>query len=68
MSEQEFIKHFGKDVEIKLDTGEIVKGHCETFTRSVDNDNEIASLTIATQEGYVEVFQNEVKEIKTITP
>lgn len=68
MEEKEFIKHFGKDVEIILDTGEEVKGHCESFTRSIDSDNGIASLVIATPDGYFEVFQNEVKEIKKITP
>lgn len=67
MSETEFIKFFGKDVEIVLNTGEYIKGHCETFTRSSDNDNSIASLSIATEDGLLEVMQNEVDTIKTIT-
>lgn len=54
-------------MEIVLNTGEYIKGHCETFTRSSDNDNGIASLSIATEDGLLEVMQNEVDTIKTIT-
>ncbi len=68
MTEEKFIKYYGKDVEIKLNSGETITGHCESFTRAVDSDTKVASLTIATQDGYFEIYQNDVTEIKTITP
>ena len=66
MTEEKFIKHFDKDVKIKVNSGEIITGHCESFTRTVDNDNKVASL-IATSDGYYEIYQYQITKIKIIT-
>ncbi len=66
LSEINFINHFDKDVIITFKSGKIIEGHVETITRSVDSDNNQPSLTIATNDGYIDVLYSEVKQIKDI--
>ena len=64
--EEEFISYFNKNVHIVLENRKELTGYVETITRRADNDNNQASLTIATSNGYIEVFYNEVKSINEI--
>jgi len=66
LAEEEFISYFNKNVQVVLMNGKELKGYVETITRKADNDNNQPSLTIASNKGYIEVFYNEVKEIKEI--
>ena len=61
--EKTFISNFGKNVRIIYKNGDIVEGHCETFTRKADSDYDEPELTIATKDGYICVEYNDVKEI-----
>ena len=63
LSEINFLKHFNKDVIITLKNGKEFKGHVETFTRSVDSDNNQPSLTVATSDGYYEIEYNDVDKV-----
>ena len=56
-----------KNVKVILNDGTIVTGYVYTFTRSVDSDSGIASLSLESSDGYIEIMQNDVKKI-TITP
>lgn len=67
MTEQEFLKFYDKNVKVILKDGTSLTGYVYTFTRSVDSDNGIASISLESSQGYIEIMQNEVKEI-TITP
>lgn len=67
MTELEFLKLYDKNVKVILNDGTIVIGYVYTFTRSVDSDSGIASLSLESSDGYIEIMQNDVKKI-TITP
>lgn len=67
MTEQEFLRYYEKNVKVMLNDGTIIEGYVYTFTRSVDSDNGVASLSLESSQGYIEIMQNEVKKI-TITP
>ena len=62
--EQDFISHFSKNVKITMKSGNIISGHCETFTRAVDSDYNEPELTIATKDGYIGVRYSEVEKIE----
>lgn len=67
MTEQEFISYYNKNVIVILKDNSTISGHVYTFTRSGDSDNGIASISLESSQGYIEIMQNEVKKI-TITP
>lgn len=67
MTEQEFLNFYNKDVIVTLKDNTSISGHVYTFTRSGDSDNGIASISLESSQGYIEIMQNEVKQI-TITP
>ncbi|MBO5475530.1 MAG: hypothetical protein J5982_03360 [Bacilli bacterium] len=67
MTEQEFLSFYNKNVIVTLEDNTSISGHVYTFTRSGDSDNGIASISLESSQGYVEIMQNEVKKI-TITP
>ena len=46
MTELEFLKFYDKNVKVILNDGTIVTGYVYTFTRSVDSDSGIASLSL----------------------
>lgn len=62
--EQDFIKHFNKNVKVLLKNKKILEGHCETFTRSIDSDYNEPELTIATKNGRIAVCYSEVEKIE----
>lgn len=67
MTEQEFLKFYNKNIKVILNDGTSITGYVYTFTRSVDSDNGIASISLESNQGYIEIMQNEVKKI-IITP
>lgn len=67
MTELEFLKFYDKNIKVILNDGTTVTGYVYTFTRSVDSDSGIASLSLESSDGYIEIMQNDVKKI-TITP
>ena len=62
--EHDFIRHFNKNVKVLLKNGNILDGHCETFTRSADSDYNEPELVIATPKGYIGIRYSEVEEIE----
>lgn len=52
-------------VKVNLTNGSIVEGDCVEFTNSLDNEPEISSITIKSQDGLIEIFENEIKDIKS---
>ena len=51
-------------VEVNVDDGEVVEGECIEFTNSLDNEPEVSSITIKTQKGLIEIYENEITSIK----
>lgn len=51
-------------IEANLINGSTIKGECTEFTNSIDNEPEVSSITIKTAEGLVEIYENEISEIK----
>lgn len=67
MNEKEFISFFEHNVSVTLLDGQIIDGHCCSFSWADDNPEEVASIEIKTKDGeYIDIFQNEVKTIEII--
>ena len=41
-------------------------GYCIGYTQDLDNDNNIASITVTTSEGGICFYENEIKSIEEI--
>lgn len=68
MTEEQFIKHYDKTIKILLNNGKELKGFCSSFCRSFDDPNGKTNITVDTEDGYIVVNYEDVKEIKIITP
>lgn len=66
LSESELYKFRGKGIKVICIDGDIIEGFCSIFTKSLDNEPEIASITIENSSGLIEVYQNEIKSIETL--
>lgn len=42
------------------------QGHCEGYTQALDNDNNLASITVDTSEGCICFYENEIKSIEEV--
>jgi hypothetical protein len=57
---------YGSQVRITCVDGTIVEGFYSIYTRAGDNEPEIASVTIETPEGFIEVYENKIKSIEIL--
>lgn len=65
MTEAEFASFVGKNIKIEFADGESLEGKCFYYTQALDNEPEIASMSVQTHDrGAIEVYQNEVKSIE----
>ena len=66
--EVEMYETQGKNIKVVCTDGKEIVGFCEIFTQAIDNEPEIASITIKEVErnGYTEILQNEIKSIEMI--
>ncbi len=67
MTEKELIKFYNKNIKITFIDGEVLTGYVYTFTRSVDSDNGDPSISVETEQGYIEVMGSEIDKIEIIT-
>jgi len=67
VTEKELYKYWGKKVKVTCSDGQIILGHCRYFTQAIDNEPEIASITIDNSLGLTEIYQNEIMTIEVIT-
>ncbi|ABE99468.1 TPA: hypothetical protein KN209_003161 [Clostridioides difficile] len=59
-------EYVGKNVQITCVDKQIIRGKCDGYTQALDNEPEIASISIA-RDGYgIEVYENEIESIENI--
>ena len=59
-------EYVGKNIKVICDDGQIIKGKCDEYTQALDNEPEIASISIA-RIGYgIEIYENEIESIEVI--
>lgn len=56
----------GKNIKVTCIDEQIIEGKCDGYTQALDNETEIASISIA-RIGYgIEIYENEIKSIEVI--
>lgn len=55
-----------KDVKIIDINDKEWQGRCEGYTQALDNDNNLASITVDTSEGCICFYENEIKSIEEV--
>lgn len=65
IKEVEMCKLQGKNIKVVCNDDKEFIGYCDIFTQALDNEPEIASISIniPNRSGYTEIFQNEIKSI-----
>lgn len=59
-------EYVGKNIKIICKDGQVIKGKCDCYTQALDNEPEIASISIE-RKGYgIEIFENEIRTIEII--
>ena len=64
-------EYVGKNIKVICNDGQIIKGKCDEYTQALDNEPEIASISIASisiaRIGYgIEIYENEIESIEVI--
>lgn len=67
LSEKELHSYWGKNIKVICTDGQVIAGYCSNFTQALDNEPEIASITIDNPPGLIEIIQNEIESIEVIT-
>jgi len=68
MTEKQLSEFESKNIKILFNDGEIVEGNCFYFTKALDNDPEVASISVETNDRRViEVSQDEIKSIEVLS-
>lgn len=58
---------YKQDVKVTCINGTIVKGFYSIYTQALDNDPEIASITIERDNGsLIEIYENEIQNIEEL--
>lgn len=64
MTEKELYQWRGKDVLVVCSDGQRVEGFCCMVTKALDNEPEVASITLETQAGLVEIALPEIETMQ----
>lgn len=55
----------GKSIRVIYTDGEIIEGYCDFFTQPIDNEPEVAEITLRKGTGgFVGITEDEIKEIE----
>lgn len=56
---------YRENVKVTCIDGNVIKGFYSIYTQALDNDSDIASITIENSNGsLIEIYENEIKEIE----
>lgn len=67
MTELEMAKSAGKNIRIILKNKKTINGFCRGFTQAIDNEPEIASVTIENTKGQLHGYlQSEIESIEVL--
>lgn len=64
MNEIELESYINKDVQIYCTNGKKIEGFACLFIKALDNEPEIASITLETKNGLVEILLFEIQAIQ----
>lgn len=56
----------GKKIEVTCKDGTVIKGICELFTQAIDNEPEVAEISIQRAGGLVGITEPEIEKIEYI--
>ena len=54
----------GKNIKVTCIEDQVIKGKCNGYTQALDNEPEIASISIARVGYSIEIYENEIKSIE----
>ncbi len=68
VKEIEMYETQGKNIKVICTDGKEFTGFCEIFTQAIDNEPEIASITLKVPKrtSYIEIMQNEIGKIEIL--
>lgn len=67
MTEQEMSNCVGKSLFLKLDNGKEMKGECIYFTKALDNEPEVPSISFRCEDGRIlEIDEPEIKQVQVL--
>ncbi|EOD00463.1 hypothetical protein [Caldisalinibacter kiritimatiensis] len=59
-------EYVGKKIKVTCIQGEIIQGKCDRYTQALDNEPEIASISIDSGEIDYEIYENEISKIEIV--
>ncbi|MBU3226796.1 hypothetical protein [Clostridium algidicarnis] len=60
-------EYVGKSLKVVCIDNQVIKGKCDGYTQALDNEPEIASISIERTKDYgIEIYENEIKSIEVI--
>lgn len=59
-------EYVGKNIKVTCIDEQIIEGKCDGYTQALDNEPEIASISIDREEYEIEIYENEIKSIEVI--
>lgn len=59
-------EYVGKKIKVICIEGEVVKGKCNGYIQALDNEPEIASITIDAGKIDYEIYENEIAKIEVV--
>lgn len=66
MSESQLEMYAGKNIKVICSDNTIIQGFAKYFTPAIDNEPEIASISVKTDFMLVEVMLDEIREIEIL--
>ncbi|RKD22447.1 hypothetical protein SAMN02745883_00700 [Caminicella sporogenes DSM 14501] len=59
-------EYVGKKIKVTCIEGETIQGKCNGYTQELDNEPEIASITIDAGDIDYEIYENEIAKIEIV--
>lgn len=59
-------EYVGKNIKITCIDNQIITGKCDSYTQALDNEPEIASISIDRGSYGIEIYENEIESIEII--
>ena len=60
-------EYVGKSLKVVCIDNQVIKGKCDGYTQALDNEPEIASISIERTKDYgIEIYENEIRSIEVI--
>ena len=69
MTEEKLYSYLGKNIKVMCIDGDVVEGFCEVVTKAIDNEPEVAEISLKTDKnsnGLIGITLPEIKAIEII--